>query len=433
MSWKIRFYTGLNQGIDVALDMGSVVLGSDPLRADLVLIDEGIAAVHLSLNVSEEAVILTSCASEIVPCQDGAILEAGHRLQPLACQQAGALTWAFCLREQAFPASLKQHRPAVPARARKRNPPKLIVCLMAGASLLLLMVFIALFSSELWPDKRKAQVAASIKTLTHFLQAERFHQVTLDTGTDAGALVLSGWLDDIDSRSRLQHFLQRENLPVRLDIRTQEEVKQQVDFIIQKLGYDQIVSFNGVQAGWIRLTGEVYQDKYDWPQIEALLKRDVPGLLGIENHVRVAAMAQAHLVRLEQLLASWGLKEQLSYRSLGERIELHGQLNDAQRHRFTLLQTEFNRDFAGLYTLDLIVPVKKQVFALSVRAISLGKVPYIVLSDNRKYPVGAMTPEGIRIIAIHGDRIVVNKNKQQYIVNIKGNEWHDDLVGRTAG
>lgn len=58
MAWKIRFYSGLNQGAEVSLGEGRVALGSDPLQADLVLLDEGIAAVHLVLEVGHAIIEL---------------------------------------------------------------------------------------------------------------------------------------------------------------------------------------------------------------------------------------------------------------------------------------------------------------------------------------------------------------------------------------
>ncbi len=431
MSWKIRFYTGLNQGIDIPLETGPVRVGSDPLLADVVLIDEGIAAVHLTLNVSEEAVVLAGFADNIAPCQNGFPLAVGNSLEALACQQAGPLIWAFCSGQQSFPARLEQKSPVMPITAAQGRSRRMGY-LMVGLSVLLLIIILGLLSEGLWRGKGGTTAELSIDRINSFLKEQGFDQVYLDTQPDSVELVLRGWLDEIQNRLLLQRFLTQAKLPVRLDIRTQEEIKQQVDFIIQKLGYDQIISLRGAKAGWIQLTGKVREEDTQWPHLEERLKRDVPGLLGIENHVQVIT-AQEHIVRLEQLLVSWALKEHLSYRDRGQRIELQGQLNDAQMRRFALLQTEFNRDFSGTYTLELIAPSSKPTLTFVVRAISLGKVPYIVLSDNRKYPVGATTPEGIKIIAILGDRIVLNKNKQQYIVNIKGNEWHDDLTGRAAG
>lgn len=429
MNWKIRFYSGLNQGIDVPLEHGCIVLGSDPQVADLVLIDEGIAAAHVTLDVSEEGVQLTAFAEDVEPQQNGAPLTMGSSLRPLACQEAGPLIWAFCSSDQSFPAQLEQKSAVMPVTV-VQNKPKFIGYFMAGFSLLLMIMLTALLSESLWSGDADAAAGSPDEIIANFLKTQSFDQVRIGAQSDSGELILTGYLSDDNSLALLQRFLEREKLRFRLDIRTQEEIKQQIDFIIQKFGYDQVTSTSSDKVGWVRLSGQVNKEDYHWRQMEALLKRDVPGLLGIEDKVNVTG---DYLVRLEQLLSNYSLKERLSYRESGDRIEFSGQLSEAETHRFTLLQNEFNRDFGGSHVLALVAPVKKKTLAFSVRAISLGKVPYVVLSDNRKYPVGATTPHGVRIIEIHSDRIVLNKDKQQYIVNIKGNEWHDDRYRGAAG
>ncbi len=418
MSWKIRFYSGLNQGVEISLEPGPTVLGSDPLVADWVLIDEGIAAAHLTIDVSENAVILASFADNITPFQNGSPLIPGSTLQPLSCQIAGPLIWTFCATEDAFPEQLVHKRTDTTGTA-VRNKPKVLGYTLAGFSLLLLLITAGLLSENVWRGRNGDDSAAEAAIIASFLKAQRFNQIEIDPQLNSGVLRLHGYLEDDKSRMLLQRFLEREKLPFLLDIRTQEEIKQQVDFIIQKFGYEHVIASNTAKAGWILLSGQVNKEDDNWRQIETVLKRDVPGLLGIENQARVTG---EHLVRLQQLLERYSLKEHLKYQEMGERIEVHGQLNDAQNARFALLQTEFNRDFGGNHLLELIAPANKKALVFTVKAVSIGKVPYVVLTDNRKYTVGSTTPEGVKIVAIQRDRIVLLRDKQQYLVNIKGNE-----------
>ena len=67
MSWKCRVYRGLNRGVEVPLPEGRLVIGADPLKADLVLVDEGMAAEHLVLLVSGEGITLQAWADGITP------------------------------------------------------------------------------------------------------------------------------------------------------------------------------------------------------------------------------------------------------------------------------------------------------------------------------------------------------------------------------
>lgn len=62
MSWKIRFYRGLNKSIEVNLAEGRLAIGSDPLQADIVLVDEDVAPAHLILEVEPDSIRLLEWA-----------------------------------------------------------------------------------------------------------------------------------------------------------------------------------------------------------------------------------------------------------------------------------------------------------------------------------------------------------------------------------
>lgn len=43
-----------------------------------------------------------------------------------------------------------------------------------------------------------------------------------------------------------------------------------------------------------------------------------------------------------------------------------------------------------------------------------------MLGDGQKYPVGASTSRGVRILAIEPESILVARGKQRFIINLKG-------------
>ena len=233
-------------------------------------------------------------------------------------------------------------------------------------------------------------------------------------------MVLSGYLDDNRSRLLLTQYLEKTGLNYRLDVRSMEEVRQGVDFILQKFGYVRVRSTPSPNAGWIMLEGELAQQDEHWLNIEALLMADVPGLLGVDNRVRLAG---SHIKRLEQLLSDAQLTSALSYTDQGERIELRGQLDERQLGEFTHLQREFSREFGTRPTLELVNRSRRgnvEELAFVVRGVSLGKVPYVVLNDSQKYPVNASTANGVRVLSITDEAIVVSRGKQQFIIHLKG-------------
>lgn len=425
MSWKIRFYSGLNQAVDVPLDEGRVLIGSDPLLADLVLVDDGIAGVHLVLEVDAKGVRLMEWAAAHTALQAGVPVAEGQVLSPLTAQECGPLLWAYCAREREFPVQLSGPGER-PEQRRGETFKERWGGRMLMAFSVLLMVLVGSVVSDPWASGQSAiALEDPEQSIRAFLRERQLVQVTVESRED-GTAVLSGYVEDNQSRLALQQYLERSRLGYRLEVRTMEDIRQAADLIVHRLGFRRVHSRNGEQPGWIRLTGELEREDAAWAQVEPLLKTDVPGLLGVENQARLAG---AHLQRLEQLLQDAGLARVLALRDLSERIELRGLLNELQLQKFSELQREFRREFGARPTLELINRVDRpprEKLEFSVRSVSFGRVPYVVLNDNHKYPVGALTPQGVRVLAIEQGQIVVSKGKQQFIINLKGGLSDDD-------
>ncbi|ERT12561.1 type III secretion system inner membrane ring subunit SctD [Photorhabdus temperata] len=417
MSWKIRFYRGLNKSIEVNLAEGRLAIGSDPLQADIVLVDEDVAPVHLVLEVESDSIRLLEWAGETVPSQNGEPLSPGGSLQALARQEAGPLLWAFCDQQQTFPNQL-----AEPAVTPHQRPARQNRSRAAGGMLILCLVlalgFLALLGHEGWQRHNPSHGMAE-QELRRFLNDDSaYRQVSVQMMPNNEPLLLKGYVNFNHQRLALQQYLDTHSLNYRLELRTMEELRQGVDFILQKLGYTQVQSGNGKLPGWIRLTGELTDPDQQWNDIESLLKRDVPGLLGIENQTRLTG---GHLQRLDMLLAKHDLPNSLTYQDKSDRIEFTGQLDELQTHNFYRLQQVFKQEFGNRPTLVLLNNnrlSRNDELNFDVRAVSLGRVPYVVLKNNLRYPVGATTENGLRIEAIRRDAIVIIKGEQQFIVKL---------------
>ena len=425
MSWKIRFYSGLNQAVDVPLDEGRVLIGADPLLADLVLVDDGIAGIHLVLEVDAKGVRLMEWAGEHEPLQAGVPVVQGQVLSPLSVQECGPLLWAYCARDREFPVQLSGPGDR-PEQRRGATFKERWGARMLMAFSVLLVALVGSVVSDPWVSGQKAiALEDPEQSVRAFLRERQWLQVTVEPH-EGGVLALHGYVEDNPSRLALQQYLERSRLGYRLEVRSMEDIRQAADLIVHRLGFRQVHSRNGEHPGWIRLTGELERENAAWAQVESLLKTDVPGLLGVENQARLAGAPRQ---RLEQLLQDAGLARALTLRDLSERIELRGGLNESQLQKFSEVQREFRREFGARPTLELINRVERgpgEKLEFSVRSVSFGRVPYVVLNDNHKYPVGALTPQGVRVLAIEQGQIVVSKGKQQFTINLKGGVFDDD-------
>lgn len=427
MSWKCRVYRGLNRGVEVPLPEGRLVIGADPLQADLVLVDEGMAPVHLVLMVTAEGITLQEWAEGITPTQDGMTLEAGALLMAGTRLEAGTLLWSFCDSGRSLPEQLEVSTIlAAPPRQRPR----------AGrADIWMVMLCLAMVGGVLtllgygwWQGRDESDVARGEQVLKRFLAAPAYQQVVLKNA-ESGLWQLSGYVDENSSRLALQQYLEGNGFSYRLELRSMEDLRQGAGFILQKLGYEQLQIRNGKAPGWLRLSGEIDTQHAKWNQIESLLKQEVPGVLGVENQVQIAGVSRK---RLDALLQGHGLAGLLRVKEVGDRIEVSGSLDEGRMGQLQLVQQQFRKEFGSHPVLVLLSPdrtPRQDELEFDVRSVSLGRVPYVILANNLRYPVGGATTNGVRVLAIRRDAVVVSKGKQQYIVRLTGDERHDDPFG----
>ena len=274
MSWKCRVYRGLNRGVEVALPEGRLVIGSDPLLADLVLVDEGMAAEHLVLLVSAEGINLQGWAEGILPTQDGAALEAGAQLMAGTRLEAGPLLWSFCDSSRSLPEQLEA-LPAMAAPARPRRRAGSAEWWLVGLCLSLVMAVVVMLGHGWWQGSSESDTVRNEQELKRFLAAPAYRQVVLNS-SDPELWLLSGYVDENGNRLALQQYLDGKGLSYRLDLRTMEDLRQGAGFILQKLGYEQLQIRNGKEPGWLRLSGAISAQDERWSSIESLLKQEVP-------------------------------------------------------------------------------------------------------------------------------------------------------------
>lgn len=431
MSWKCRVYRGLNRGVEVPLQEGRLVIGADPLLADLVLVDEGMAPEHLVLLVSAEGITLQAWADGITPTQDGVALTAGDPLRAGTRLEAGPLLWSFCDSSRSLPEQLDAQALVVPpSRSPLRRATGADVW-MGALCLSLVVAVILLLGTGWWYGADENESARTEQALKRFLAAPNYRQVVLNN-SDPELWQLSGYVDENSARLALQQYLDSNGFSYRLELRTMEDLRQGAGFILQKLGYEQLQIRNGKEPGWIKLSGEIRGQDGKWSSIESLLKQEVPGLLGVENQVQIAG---AYRKRLDALLQEQGLAGLLRTREAGDRLELSGQLDERQLALFQQVQQQFRREFGAYPALDLINQTRtprQDELEFDVRSVSFGRVPYVILADNQRYPVGGATTSGVRVLAIRRDAVVVSKGRQQYIVKLKGVERHDDQFGNAT-
>lgn len=416
MAWKLRFYSGLNKGVEVPLAQGRVVIGSDPLSADLVVVDSGIAATHVVLDVDAQGVRLLEWAEDCSPTEADLPLTGAGPLQPLAAQRCGPLLWAYCAEGRAFSEQLAINPPREPRVVGSRL--KWVGRAMTGGSLLLLISLIGMLGEPWLAPESDTRIDIRVTALHKFLREQHLSHVEVGPTSEGESLSIRGYIEENHQRLTLQRYLEQSGLVFRLEVRSLEEIQKDADFILHKLGHEDLKSANAERPGWILLSGENVPENEGIRKLEEVLKADVPGLLGIEVK---SNSTNTPVKRLEQLLKAYGLETVLTYRHEGEYIELSGTLDERQYNIFIELQRQFTKFFGEHPQLKLNDEKRRnrvRKLNLAIRSVSLGRVPYIVLEDNQKYPVGALISGAGRVLSINRDEVVVSDGVQQFVFNV---------------
>ncbi|MET1713914.1 SctD family type III secretion system inner membrane ring subunit YscD [Yersinia enterocolitica] len=414
MSWVCRFYQGKHRGVEVELPHGRCVFGSDPLQSDIVLSDSEIAPVHLVLMVDEEGIRLTDSAESLL--QEGLPVPLGTLLRAGTCLEVGFLLWTFVAVGQPLPETLQ-----VPTQRKEptdRLPRSRLGVGLGVLSLLLLLTFLGMLGHGLWREYNQDGQLVE-QEVRRLLATAAYKDVVLTSPKEGEPWLLTGYIQDNHARLSLQNFLESHGIPFRLELRSMEELRQGAEFILQRLGYHGIEVSLAPQAGWLQLNGEV-SEEIQKQKIDSLLQAEVPGLLGVENKVRIAGNQRK---RLDALLEQFGLDSDFTVNVKGELIELRGQVNDEKLSSFNQLQQTFRQEFGNRPKLELVnVGGQPQHDELNfeVQAISLGKVPYVVLDNHQRYPEGAILNNGVRILAIRRDAVIVSKGKREFVIQLNG-------------
>ncbi|MGR2884433.1 type III secretion system inner membrane ring subunit SctD [Vibrio vulnificus] len=401
--WKIRILSGVHSGVEVTLPNDSLVLGSDDFTADLVLTDSGIKASHLVLVCDGETVLLCDCEEVSINNESVTVDAGGIELARNALVSVGRLTFAVGYLEDdlvidvASDASDKQAAPVShnPSSGWKRT---LLIGLMC--SLIPSVIFAGVWYSQIHASDKDAITAAEpIVLVRNILSELKLDDVRVEWNASARQAVLEGYVEDRTQKLQLLGRIDALGINYKSDLRTMEEIRRGVRFILRNLGYHQVKVENGDETGTLLLTGYI-DDASRWSQVEQILERDVPGLVAWKVELQRAG---AYMDTLKELLEKAELLKKVQLVTSGDRIEVRGELDDIETTRFYGVTRDFREQYGEkpYLVLKSIPKVSKGTnIDFPVRSVNFGRVPYVILTDNVRYMVGARTPQGYRISSV---------------------------------
>jgi len=432
-NWKLKVFSGTHRGAEVLLSQGEVIIGSDESIADFVFSDAGIADEHLCLDVTEDGVVLKSIAEgqsltvdgelqsiedeEIFTLAEQAPIKIGEFRFVLAKEHEVVIDWTNAVDVADSPSHVNH----VTATRKTSYWPRIW-----GLTLTLIVPTTALaviLLSE--PEQQNVQPVLSAEPVTlirEILSESTLEDVRVEWNSTANEASLEGYVETLQDKQRLLSQIDALQINYKSQLRTMEEIGKGVQFILRNLGYHQITVESGDSAGTVLLTGYI-DDSSRWTQVEQILERDIPGLLAWKVQLQRAG---AHLDNLRTMFEDVGLADKVQLVEVGDRIEVRGELDDAQITSFYQVNREFREAFGDSpqIVLKSIPKISKSTeVEFPVRSISLGRVPYVILNNNAKYMEGARLPSGYSVSSIRSSGIELTKGNKT--VNVKLNEHYD--------
>ncbi|PNQ56784.1 type III secretion system inner membrane ring subunit SctD [Vibrio sagamiensis] len=428
--WKIRILSGVHSGVEVNLPSGSFVLGSDDFIADVVLTDSEIKASHLTIETSEEGPILLNAEEVVVNGDNVTLSDGGVALTRKSLVNVGGLRLSIGYAEDDLFTELSsgtQHNGETAVNDKQSTGWKRIISVGLLCSLLPTAIFAGIWWGQNQSNEQEIIAEAEpIVLVRDILKELQLNDIRVEWNAIEQQAVLDGYIEGRAQQLNLLDKIDALGINYKSDLRTMEEIRRGVKFILRNLGYHQIKVENGEERGTVLLTGYI-DDASHWSQVEQILERDVPGLIAWKVDLKRAG---AYMDTLKSLLAEADLLTKVQLVTNDDRIEIRGDLDDLETTQFYSVTRKFREQYGEkpylvLKSIPKVSTGKNIDFPF--KSVNFGKVPYVILTDNVRYVVGSKTPQGYRISNITSGGIELVKAGQIISVDLghEGNVQND--------
>jgi type III secretion system YscD/HrpQ family protein len=237
--------------------------------------------------------------------------------------------------------------------------------------------------------------------------------------TSDGRISLTGYVDRGVTRALLQERFARASLPVVMRVWADEQLVTSAEQMLAALGHDLDVASAG--SGSLMLRGFLRTED-DLRRVIDNLKRDIPGIAGVDAEVQTAEAAAAWL---GAAIAAEGLDSGMRLVIRDGRFVAEGALSADDLLRWQEVRRAFRDRFGSrLILVSEVKEVEKGAqppgVELAIRAVSLGDNPYVTLDDGQKYMIGSRLANGWIIRDIRPDRIVLLIGDRETIYYLGG-------------
>lgn len=426
-SFILKVLSGINKGASVRLRTGSVVIGRS-MTSDIILHDDNIADQHIQLLITPSSITLQPLARPVL-IETQEIIAESVELAPYQTVKLGNV--AFWITDNRVPAprttaeksseinTAKRTADAkgnshVPPQSKQPSVAKVSTAksisnkawLLLGVGLLLLANLIywtPQFNHFLETlglrDSGEQQAVSLLKTLGE----QDFNLVhELD-----GSVSLRGYTNTVEERNAIMGKLQDAGIKANVYIWAQDEMANSANMIARAMGQPSVSFKPGATEGILVAQGFATKNA-DWERVKTAILNDIGGIRSIgeaDFH-----SLDSYLAAFVQFIEKKGLSSRIEATTDGKNVIVNGELTQSEIETLKSLQQEFVNTQGGGPAIVLNVTDVRDRITLSIRSVSVGKVPFLVAKDGKKYMEGSALSEKYFIKSIQSDHVVLTNN-----------------------
>ena len=424
--WKLKFLFGKHNKVEVTLPEGETIIGKDELIADIVLSDDNIHSQHLILHVTDSTVEITDASNVTsLTINDEYIKDKTNiLLQPFDVVQLDEMIFTIgfidddLIDDVDVENDTVDHFNDVSGKISTTNTRALLISLSV-------IVIIIGFSFHLFTDKghkKKVEIAniknEPLENINQLIKKFKLNNLSVFLDNNTSTYIIDGYVDTKLKRKNIITKIDDLGIKYKNKIKSMDSIHQSVKFILSNFGYNQVSVINDDIPGSIILKGYIV-DSTNWPKVEKMIQTDVPGLLAWKMDIK---MVSDYIDKFKPMLDKADLLNKVELIDNKESIEARGELNKSEAADFYKVSKAFSDKFTGSPKVILkSIPSTSNIndINFNVKAIRFGDEPYVVLTNNIRYTIGARIPSGYSIVDISQSGVEMIKGEKQITIDFR--------------
>ncbi|WP_062268764.1 type III secretion system inner membrane ring subunit SctD [Endozoicomonas arenosclerae] len=240
------------------------------------------------------------------------------------------------------------------------------------------------------------------------------------------SILISGYTLTMNDKQTIQRELREKGIPFSSQLVVMSELRANADALLKNQGHKSLSLELDNSPGSLVMTGYVPSSE-ELQKIIAALKQEVHGLVSIVDQVENQA---GRLNTLKSMLREKGLSPRIHLIQKPNQITLEGHLlDDEQVYNLNDVVTRFRKRYGNqpqlrLATKSAGAPAKvintPLAPSLKIRAVSMGRVPFVTMQDGAKYLIGAKLANGYIIEDINLEYLLLSKGTDRIKYRLGG-------------